>query len=671
MTSIEEAFEALSSEDEEVRLQSLRVLSDGKPEQILPSIFKAFGDVSWRVRKEAISMFLALPMRKELVGDIVELLHAEENAGLRNAAVEILIKMGRDALPMLLDRVNCPDHDVRKFIVDILGEIGERQAVPALMNALSDTDNNVLAAAAENLGKLQAAEAVPALLDTMQNPDVLLRFTILEALGKIDQPVPLARLAPFRDEKLLRKALMDCLGKVGDPTAISEVIAGLSDPMRNVRKSALLALMNLSQRYPDPVRSALSEHDLPSTVEAVTKFLDDGQSDKVRVAALRVLGWLGAGAIVDQMLGFLDLETLQQDALVALADIGAAKPDALISAWSNVAPARKPYLAYVLGEAGCREALSLLLDALDADDSQLRKMAVYALGQLGCVEAVAGLVDCLADSDTSVQATASQSLVGLGASFPAETFVALQHPLEQGDPLQRKFAIEALGNIDHPDVAGQLGKAMKDADPDVRRAAIKSFEGRVSEEHLSSIMLALTDEDGEVRRTAVDILAASGQPEAVDGLKLALNDEDIWVRSAAVRAYGHLGGQAVAGQVSKVTEDPVGLVSIAALETLFDILGEEACPVFVDVLEHPDEEVVSAALNLLSRCSRTDWFTGHAEALINHPFWAVRTHFARFAATLLGAEARPLLERRLEVETEDLVRQQIAEALQILTTSED
>lgn len=671
MNSFDEAFTALNSEDEEVRLQGLRALADGEPEQILPPVFKAFGDVSWRVRKEAIGIFLSLSIRRELVGDIVELLHAEENAGLRNAAVEILVKMGREAIPMLLERISCPDHDVRKFIVDILGEIGDPQAVPALVNAMSDEDNNVLAAAAENLGKLKATEAVSVLLDTMQNPDVLLRFTILEALGKIDQPVPLARLAQFRDEKLLRKALIDCLGKVGDTSAITEVVTGLSDPMRNVRKEALLALMNLARRYPEPVRSVLAGHDLSSTVDAVAQFLDESQSNEVRIAALRVLGWLGAGAAVEQMLSFLDQESLQQDALRALADIGEVRPEVLIAAWSDISPSRKPYLAYVLGEAGCREALQLLLGALREDGPQLRQMAVHALGQLGCVEAVTDLVDCLSDEEAAVQAAASQSLVGLGAHYPGETFAALQRPLEQGDPLQRKFAVEALGNIDHPDVSGQLSKAMKDADPSVRRVAIKAFEGRGTEVPVHSILLALTDEDGEVRRSAVEILAASGQAEVLEGLQLALNDEDIWVRAAAVRAFGHLGGHAVAERVAAVAQDPVGLVSIAALETLFEILGEDACPYFIGVLEHTDEEVVSASLNLLSRCSRTDWFMEHAEALINHPFWAVRTHFARFAATLLGNEARPLLEQRLEIETEDLVRQQLSEALQSLTDPED
>jgi HEAT repeat protein len=379
-----------------------------------------------------------------------------------------------------------------------------------------------------------------------------------------------------------------------------------------------------------------------------------------------VLGWLGAGSVVDRLLELLDLEALQQEALTALTDIGSGHPAELLNAWRRVPAYRKPYLAYALGEAGCREALPQLRKGLVDNDAPLRRMAAHALGRLASPEAIADLVGALSDAEEAVQNAASQALVGLGARFPEETFSALRTSLEERNPRQRKFAVEVLGHIEHPEVPARLGMAMKDADPNVRRVAIKAFKGRVGEQQLGNILLALTDEDSDVRQTAVEILAASGNPDVLEGLQLALKDEDIWVRATAVRAFGRLGGHGVSRQVETLAKDPVGLVSIAALETLFEVLGESACPRFIEALDHPDEEVVSAALNLLARCSQTDWFSEHVEDLINHPSWAVRTHFARFASTLLGEKARPILERRLEVETEDLVRQQIFETLETL-----
>jgi len=49
--------------------------------------------------------------------------------------------------------------------------------------------------------------------------------------------------------------------------------------------------------------------------------------------------------------------------------------------------------------------------------------------------------------------------------------------------------------------------------------------------------------------------------------------------------------------------------------------------------------------------------------LINHPFWVVRAQIARSAVEVLGQKARPLLEKRLAIETEEVVRQQLYDLL--------
>jgi HEAT repeat protein len=115
--------------------------------------------------------------------------------------------------------------------------------------------------------------------------------------------------------------------------------------------------------------------------------------------------------------------------------------------------------------------------------------------------------------------------------------------------------------------------------------------------------------------------------------------------------------------VAPLLDDPVGLVSIAVLETLGEVLGEQACPLLLPALAHPDAEVVNVALDLLSRHATAAWLTVNAEALANHPSGIVRGRSALLLAVLAGAGVRPVLERRLAVETETTVRQQLADAL--------
>lgn len=663
MISKQELVMALDSNDEEVRLQGLRQMVEADSRLVAELVFKAFGDESWRVRKEAIALFLRLPESRGLASDVAKLLYAEDNAGLRNAAVEILTRLGRDALPALLAHASCSDHDVRKFVVDILGDIGDDQAVVVIVNALADEDSNVRAAAAENLGKLRAVAGVPALLDAMQHPDLLLQFTILDALSRIGVPVPYARLSSFRREKLLRKALIDCLGVVGDAAAVEELVLSLRDPMRNVREAAVLAVAHIEQRFPEATRNALQSSETGPLTRAVCEHLADGGSRELARAAIRILGWLGAADMARLLLDKLTDEFLQQDSLAALIEMASAQPLALICVWSEVDNPHRASLAYVFAEAACQQALPQLREGLFADNPQLQRMAAYALGKLGNPEVLPELVLSLQAGAGDVQESAAQALIHLGAGYPQQTLEAVVSILQSNDPVRRRLAVTVLGRLQDVSICEYLSQALKDPDAEVRRAAVKAFESRDVGDFQSSILLALTDEDAEVRCTGVEILSHLQGEEVFAGLQLALRDEDLWVRCAALRGLGRQGGASARALVEAATRDPVGLVSITALETLVQMVGNGACDDLIAALDHSDEEVVTAALGLLSGCDDQRWLSGRIHELINHPYWAVRSHFARNAVRVLGGNARDMLQQRLQVEKEDLVRQQLEDLL--------
>ncbi len=135
------------------------------------------------------------------------------------------------------------------------------------------------------------------------------------------------------------------------------------------------------------------------------------------------------------------------------------------------------------------------------------------------------------------------------------------------------------------------------------------------------------------------------------------------MRAAAVRSLGRLGGAAVFEPISRALQDPVGLVAIAALESLAELDAGRACPAMVQALQHNDEEVVNAALNLLAATGQRDWVPAAVEPLLNHRHWEVRSTFVRALTNLEGAACRSLLEERLLLEGEELVRQLIQDIL--------
>ncbi len=127
-------------------------------------------DTDWRVRKTAVEALVAIEGESVITG-LIEALSAQDNAGARNSAIEALVQIGGPAVECPACRLDTPDPEVRKFVVDILGEIKDRRAVPALIARLEDADENIRVAAAEALGKIRDRRAVDALLVCLTRPD--------------------------------------------------------------------------------------------------------------------------------------------------------------------------------------------------------------------------------------------------------------------------------------------------------------------------------------------------------------------------------------------------------------------------------------------------------------------------------------------------------------------
>lgn len=659
----------LQSEQEEERLQGLKLLGRSGAPTDMQLIYAAMGDGSWRIRKEAAEFFLSLPRAGELAGEIIELLHCQDNAGLRNTAVEILVALGKEAIPFLREELCCPDQDVRKFALDILGDIGDSEALGPMLPALNDPDDNVKAAAAENLGKIGSPDAVEPLLESLgASGDLLFRFTILGALGQIGSPIPVQRLCTLQSEKLLQKALFDCLGRCGEADAIPVLLAGLHDPVRNVREAAATALDGVAVRCGEEVQALLAAKAGGEVPEALSQMLESGRGEVCRAAA-RLLGMTGDGRFSLRLLKLFNDPEMRDVAAQALVALGRTSACSLTSIWPEADNRTRAGLAYVLGEARCPGSQRLLLDGLSNPDPEVRVLAAQALGKIGDGDAVALLADLAGDPSGDVTEAALQALSLLGPRYPGAAMSAMRPLLQSEDPRKRTFGVLVLKNLRGEDVEHALVMAMKDEASLVRQAAIKALEGRVESRHLPALKLSLTDEDGEVRQRAVELLGQLSDPEAANALESAMMDEDFWVRTAALRAANGLGAEKGFDIAVAALKDPVGLVVIAALEALAEIAPERAIPHLEKALDHPDEEVVNTALNLLMRGADTSWITPARDRLINHPHWEVRINFSRILAESMGAGCRPFLESRVLVEGEDMVREHLLELLASVTAS--
>lgn len=643
---------SLNDESVDTRLQAARELSR-LGAFVEPLFLQALGDDDWRVRKEAINYYMQQSNAIARVDFIIGQLSHPDNAGLRNAAIEILISLGAQSAPVLLECLAGSDAEVRKFIVDILGEVNCPKCVVALLPYLHDEDDNVRYAVVETLGKLGSGDAVGGLLDLLKNADAGLQFTIFEALTSIGKGVPAARVLPFVQNPLLRKSVFNCLGQLCDAAAIPVLLQGLSDPMRKSREVALLSLGHLIKCLPPKDCLAVN----PQSDQIVEYLYSCLQHEKLvyRRAACYVLSLFPDVNIVNELLPLLAEEELRADVVAAAKLIPKVIFDGLVET-TELNDVNALYLIFLLGELAYSEIEPLALEAIQSEDPQFRFAATITLGKISTIDAIPQLGDVLADEISELRNAAADALCQIGRVEPDAMIKTVAPYLESPDSDLRLLAVRTIGKISTTVVEKHLLLALKDVTPEVRCEALRGLAGHQSARLLSGLSLALTDEVSDVRRLAAAAIGAFPARRSTPVLLHALDDPDPWVRMEAVRALSVGDETQLLSILERGLADPVGLVAIAALESVRKLLPDAADSLLQKALEHEDDEVAGTAVRLM--CAADSCLD-----LLTHDRTVVRLQAVNELSRSEHPQGRSLLEDRLVNEPDTQVRQAIEAAL--------
>jgi HEAT repeat protein len=366
---------------------------------------------------------------------------------------------------------------VRKFVLDILGSIGDPAALPLLISALADPEPNVCAAAAENLGKIGDARAMPHLLEALGKTDIWLRYTILEALGRIGKPVPMTAIAPMAGENLLKKAVFDCLGAIGDGEAVPLLTEGIRERVRNVREAAVVALMKVRERLPEGERvllvdGRLREFNGAPFVEGLLASLD-ATDRKLQESLVGVLGLIGDERAIGGLLHQCRDERQRGCALQAFRWMGEKAAAAIMGLYPEGDDDERCFIAFLCGELRFPACGPLLVAGMGGESAPLRRVSVIAAGKSRLPGMIKDIAPLLEDRDPDVREGSVEALSLLAG--------------EESEAVQR--------------IAGRLAAA---GDPERRRDAALLFAALADADRLS---LLIKDEDPMVRRTAVNALA--------------------------------------------------------------------------------------------------------------------------------------------------------------------
>jgi HEAT repeat protein len=255
-----------------------------------------------------------------------------------------------------------------------------------LTAALKDENPRMRRAAARGLHELGAPPDVvaPAMIAALADADPQVLANVADALATLG-PAAVPKIVAALEIEELRGAALAVLGRMG-PAA----------------KDAVPALVNELARQDDPRRAevqlalAAIGPDAAAAVPALVESLSS-DDDHVRRTALYALGKIGpaASAAIPELRGHLR----QGDKLRRVA---------VVWALLQIQPGDRRLVSM---------AVPLLIEALAADDSLVRREAALALGNLGAAAraAVEPLKARLGDDDPSVREAAAEALAKIGA----------------------------------------------------------------------------------------------------------------------------------------------------------------------------------------------------------------------------------------------------------------
>lgn len=655
---MQEIIEQLSSGNIDIRRAAVEKMRGMKNEACIPVLLSAMGDESWRVRKTAVDMLFDDYAIEQYIHGLIQLLYIDDNAGARNSAIEALNRLGRKATPFLIEAFNTPNRDVRKFIIDVLGEQMDPRSLSLMLNAIKDEDENVSATAVEQLGRRGEISVVDALIDILNSGELWTAYPAADALGRIGNKKAVPYLTDALQKKPLREPVLKALSHFAEPSTLQQIIPLLNDSSRNIQEETL---KTIEKYYHNGVSADLITTEMKRILgdQVLDLMITFAWSNKkeVRISAILLLGLMKDEAAFTPLLDISHEEEFADDVKKALIFIGKNKPAALLSLFNTDNPQRKRFICEVAEQIASPEYFDILEKMLSDEDGHVRSIAAVGISRLRDMSILAKLKKLLVDSYEDVQEAAVEALFNLKEGLQTDELMMM---LKDNNPSLRKNAARLLGKMEITLAIEALGFALKDDNVSVRKAVIEALSSIGTADAVRYLRYALTDENPDIRIAAALSLGAIGGSDTMESLTILATDPDDAVRVAAAKALGMLGDSGAVKTLLTLLHDSNGFVVTTAIEALSFIGGEDAKYSIINMLDSDDIEVRRTAVKSL------EVFEGVDQKLVpflKDPDWATRIAAVRVLGANLSEGVRDELERHLDTEEDPTVIKAVEEIL--------
>jgi HEAT repeat protein len=184
-----------------------------------------------------------------------------------------------------LSNKRAEDVPVRRYLVLVLGRLGEASAVPALQAAAKDTDPDTRLYAIWALGKLGDRASLPTILEASSSEDAGARKMAAYVLGQLGDPHAIPRLEVLAEDRVadVRWNAAIALAELGDAGGLP-VLRSMIDRAALARQSDTLTSDQAEAAMVNALK-ALSLLKDAETLPAVEKLAKDDPNLRVRDAA--------------------------------------------------------------------------------------------------------------------------------------------------------------------------------------------------------------------------------------------------------------------------------------------------------------------------------------------------------------------------------------------------
>lgn len=671
-TNILNRYQAMAhSQDADERAEAARDLKEFLRNDSACSILaELLGDSDWRVRRAAVESFLEMRAHNA-IPQILQALYTEDNAGKRNAAIDILTRFGKEIIPYLEPHLNSDNPDVQMFLINILADLRDDTFLDFITQSLDHTDQNIVSAAILAIGRIGNPQSLPHLLRFLHGADMWLTFQAIEAAGEMQDPATIVDLIQLYQSHYYRKAVIRALSKFSHPDSYRAltrflVTDGKLDP------DALQALIDL-YHAPMPAELRQEEQERLRT-EFKTHIQKDILMQEFGAAAptlkrniLESLGWSQSAAAVPILVSSLQTEELMETAAQALIDCSQeAMPSLVRRLKEDLEEEEIVLILNILNELSTVTDFHEIKNLLEHESGEIRHQSFRILARSTSPETTPYLLKGIMDTHSAINELCRDPLLARcrnSRTLQQEVKEKVQQKIQSESGTERANAIEFLILLQGEQSFPMLFQALKDEDATVRQKAVSLMGTGYHHEFQRPLSSALADEDARVRELAARGLAGYASPEVVDALLSSVRDEVIWVRLATYESLAAIGESRAATVLTQQieTENPI------ARATLLRCLKQFRSPASKDLLlkhlNSEDAELRKSACESLGAFSDNDIVFHLFTLLQNDPDWRVRVATIDALTDIKPFRLQQALLERLKQDSDPLVRRQILASL--------